>query len=1315
MALTNVSKRDAQRELGLGVELDFLGITKEDIVVSKGDKAVQLTVSVARNLRVDYSNIEEAVPELPPVRVEEMAKSSTPNDTLKRQAQEAAEKKGAPQSSELAVLRLTRDGNLVKFTELFSDRPAYGHGRYRSRKLRIKRKKGAARLQPIFCEDQTELFHKSLPNKPIPSKPSLYSQILLSVRGASKRNRASSRLRQIEQMLENSTLSSDPRMDRFVPNPGALLVESVKSLGCHPVDIVEWEESIIWDSIPNTGKRPTIAPLYAGIAAAPPPSSGQSSRPSLSFSRPTSPLQQPQYLSANHRFSSSMSGSNSRPQTPVTISAPRSIAGRIINTDFAHGSWDEQIIWDDDKLPDSLPPIHLFLNMNDPLLIFESLDMSSITEKLLKTEKLIQKRLKKLRHGVTSDGKSLVLQKFDKPVTDRFNLSNDKQYEPASKDQSTSSQSTGKTGSSQRVMVSSRIGVQHSVPALKLSLPFFKTFWNKTELRAWHRPRLDVSILINRPISFRPLKRTKDEAGRKSAASIINNAKKLSLRQVGEEFVLLEYTEEFPLLMMNTGMSTFLLQIYRKQQVKDTPEIESCFGIPRILEPNEASPFWFFGDVRPGQTLPAIQNNLFRAPLREHPSIQTDFLVLKFNIKGHTESEWYIRRLPSKIITVGQVLPTMEVFGPHSRKHNIFCRNRIQSFAYRLFGKDAQQLQQTGLEGRPRLKINRIMAAFPQFSEGSLRKWLKEYADSVRTGHDSGTWKLRSDAPNLNEDDLRALVTPEMICQYESMLAGQQRLNDAGFMDVPEMDGIEDETVIDSESAEVRLAPWNLSSNFISATAGKCTLELRGAGDPSGRGEAFSFVKAPLRMVVSSKLSSIPEVEVHKGLPPLSTLFSSHSCADVQANQSKPNAPTGPKLPAEQVAYRKEIVQIWDSQLKSLRSAPLEDEVAANTGLNQELSIFEESSTRRLESDEETASVTSRSSITKGAGRKLVISRIVRDPDTGKERIETEEIEDIRLLSAYMNQRRVWERKRRRREIAAAASAARAKKARPDGEASAPKIVKVRSAAPAKPKKEVFVRCGTCGQVGHMRTNRICPRYAEYEAEAKSLEGAHAGPQIDYSQVSTKISISRSVLEYAASAPVPPIKFKLPIPVPTIQTQVGARVDDYIMRSPSPLLQYIQKPKKEKRLESFSTEQRELVLQMAEKLGRTMESLLAVPDSWPFHRPVSKVDYPHYFKIVDRPLDLGTIRNRVKRYHYLNSASLLADIRLVRDNCVQFNGSDHVFSQTISKIFDLAVVLVSTSDISDLDARMEAIRSGNPTDHHHQPPSEDTELVVDDN
>lgn len=33
-------------------------------------------------------------------------------------------------------------------------------------------------------------------------------------------------------------------------------------------------------------------------------------------------------------------------------------------------------------------------------------------------------------------------------------------------------------------------------------------------------------------------------------------------------------------------------------------------------------------------------------------------------------------------------------------------------------------------------------------------------------------------------------------------------------------------------------------------------------------------------------------------------------------------------------------------------------------------------------------------------------------------------------------------------------------------------------------------KCGNCGQVGHMKTNRKCPRWAEFNSSAASVFGA---------------------------------------------------------------------------------------------------------------------------------------------------------------------------------------------------------------------------------
>jgi transcription initiation factor TFIID subunit 1 len=81
----------------------------------------------------------------------------------------------------------------------------------------------------------------------------------------------------------------------------------------------------------------------------------------------------------------------------------------------------------------------------------------------------------------------------------------------------------------------------------------------------------------------------------------------------------------------------------------------------------------------------------------------------------------------------------------------------------------------------PRIRIQDVLAAFPGNSDAAVRKRLKHCALFQRGGDDSGWWTLKDQSQLPNEDDLRSMVTPEMVCLYESMLAGQHRLTKLGI------------------------------------------------------------------------------------------------------------------------------------------------------------------------------------------------------------------------------------------------------------------------------------------------------------------------------------------------------------------------------------------------------------------------------------------------------------------------------------------------------------------------------------------------------
>lgn len=68
-----------------------------------------------------------------------------------------------------------------------------------------------------------------------------------------------------------------------------------------------------------------------------------------------------------------------------------------------------------------------------------------------------------------------------------------------------------------------------------------------------------------------------------------------------------------------------------------------------------------------------------------------------------------------------------------------------------------------------------------------------------------------------------------------------------------------------------------------------------------------------------------------------------------------------------------------------------------------------------------------------------------------------------------------------------------------------------------------------------------------------------------------------------------------------------------------------------------------------------------------FREPVDPVrlNIPHYYQIVPQrdARDITTIKSKLDRSEYDTSAAVYADIQLMVDNCVKFNGPDHEVSR----------------------------------------------------
>jgi len=100
--------------------------------------------------------------------------------------------------------------------------------------------------------------------------------------------------------------------------------------------------------------------------------------------------------------------------------------------------------------------------------------------------------------------------------------------------------------------------------------------------------------------------------------------------------------------------------------VKDTGPPQYKYGETAFAH---TSPF--LGTLHPGQSIQAIENNMYRAPIYEHKAPSTDFVVIR------TRNSYHIREMDA-VYVVGQECPLYEVPGPNSKRANNFTRDFLQ-------------------------------------------------------------------------------------------------------------------------------------------------------------------------------------------------------------------------------------------------------------------------------------------------------------------------------------------------------------------------------------------------------------------------------------------------------------------------------------------------------------------------------------------------------------------------------------------------------------------------------------------------------------
>ncbi|XP_040036590.2 transcription initiation factor TFIID subunit 1 isoform X4 [Gasterosteus aculeatus] len=332
--------------------------------------------------------------------------------------------------------------------------------------------------------------------------------------------------------------------------------------------------------------------------------------------------------------------------------------------------------------------------------------------------------------------------------------------------------------------------------------------------------------------------------------------------------------------------------------------------------------------------------------------------------------------------------------------------------------------------------------------------------------------------------------------------------------------------------------------------------------------------------------------------------------------------------------------------------------------------------------DDDTSSVTSLNS--SATGRRLKIYRTFKDED-GKEYVRCETVRKASVIDAYTRirstkddefirkfalfdeQHREEMRKERRR---IQEQLRRLKRNQEKDKIKGPPEKKAKKVK-ERPDLKVKLKCGACGAIGHMRTNKFCPLYyqtnappsnpvAMTEEQEEQLEKTviHNDNEELIKVEGTKIVLGKQLIESADEVRRKSLVLKFPkqqLP-PKKKRRVGNAVH----------CDYLNKPHK-----AIHRRRTDPMVTLSSVLESIINDMRDHPNTYPFHTPVNAKVVKDYYKIITRPMDLQTLRENVRKRMYPSREEFREAVEVIVKNSATYNGAKHPITQVAQSMLDL--------------------------------------------